>query len=42
MVFGLIILAVGIIALLEKLGVVTGSVWDYTWPTVLIIIGLTL
>jgi hypothetical protein len=41
MVFGLIILAVGIIALLVKLDVLGGSVWDYTWPAILIIIGLS-
>jgi hypothetical protein len=40
MFFGLILLAIGIIALLVKLNVLSGSVWSYTWPTVLIIIGL--
>jgi hypothetical protein len=41
MVIGLIVIAVGIIALLVKLDVLSGSVWDYTWPAVLIIIGLS-
>jgi hypothetical protein len=41
MVFGLILIAVGIIALLVKLDVLTGSVWDYVWPSVLVIIGLS-
>lgn len=41
MVFGLIIIAVGIIALLVKLDVLNGSVWDYTWPAILVIIGLS-
>ena len=40
MVIGLIILAVGIIALLVQTGVLSGSIWDYTWPAILIIIGL--
>jgi drug/metabolite transporter (DMT)-like permease len=40
-VFGAIILAVGIIALLQKLNVISGSVWDYTWPVILVIIGLS-
>ncbi len=40
MVFGAIIIAVGIIALLVTTGTVSGSIWQYTWPTVLIIIGL--
>lgn len=42
MVFGLILIAVGIIAILVKTGVVAGSIWDYTWPTVLVIIGLSI
>ena len=41
MVIGLIIIAVGIIALLVKLDVLNGSIWDYTWPAILIIIGLS-
>jgi membrane protease YdiL (CAAX protease family) len=41
MVFGLIIIAVGVIALLVKTGVLDGSIWDYTWPAVLVIIGLS-
>ncbi len=39
--FGLIILAIGVVALLVKLGIITGSIWGYTWPIVLIIIGLS-
>jgi hypothetical protein len=41
MVFGAIILAVGVIAILVQTNVVSGSIWDYTWPAVLIIIGLS-
>ncbi len=41
MVIGLILVAIGAIALLIKVGVLTDSLWDYTWPTVLIILGLT-
>jgi hypothetical protein len=41
MVFGLIIIAVGVIALLVKTGALDGSIWDYTWPAVLVIIGLS-
>ena len=41
MVIGLIIIAVGVIALLVKLDVLSGSVWDYTWPVILIILGLS-
>ncbi len=41
MVFGFIIIAVGVIALLVKMDVLSGSVWEYTWPTILVIIGLS-
>lgn len=41
MVFGLILVAVGIIAILVKADVLAGSIWDYVWPTALVIIGLS-
>jgi hypothetical protein len=41
MVFGAIILAVGVIAILVQTGALTGSIWDYTWPVALVIIGLS-
>jgi hypothetical protein len=41
MVFGLILIAVGIIAILVKADVLAGSIWDYVWPAVLVIIGLS-
>jgi hypothetical protein len=41
MVFGLSIFVVGIIALLVKANVISGSVWGYAWPAILIIIGLS-
>lgn len=41
MVFGLILIAVGIIAILVKADVLSGSIWSYTWPTALVIIGLS-
>ncbi len=40
MVIGLILIAVGVIALLSKLDIIANSVWSYTWPTILIILGL--
>jgi hypothetical protein len=41
MVFGLLLVAAGVIALLVKAGVIAGSIWSYFWPTALIIIGLS-
>jgi uncharacterized membrane protein HdeD (DUF308 family) len=41
MVIGLILVAVGIIAILVNADVLTGSIWDYVWPTALVIIGIS-
>jgi hypothetical protein len=41
MVFGLILVAAGVIAILVKTDVLAGSVWDYFWPTALVILGLS-
>lgn len=40
MIIGLVLLVIGIIALLIKLDVLSGSLWGYTWPVLLIILGL--
>ena len=40
MFIGLVLVAVGVIALLIKLGVLTGSIWSYVWPIILILLGL--
>ncbi len=40
MVEGLVVIDVGVIALLVRTGLITGSIWSYFWPTALIIIGL--
>ncbi|RJQ40691.1 MAG: hypothetical protein C4555_01090 [Dehalococcoidia bacterium] len=41
MFIGLVLLAIGVVALLTKLGVLSGSVWGYFWPIVLIALGLS-
>jgi len=38
---GLILIVIGVVALLVKLDVVTGSIWSYTWPILLILLGLS-
>ncbi len=40
MFIGLVLVAIGIIALLIKLDVIAGSIWGYAWPVILIILGL--
>ena len=41
MFIGIVLVAVGIIALLVSLGVLSGSIWSYVWPVILIILGLS-
>ena len=40
MFFGIILIALGGIFLLENAGIFTGDVWGYFWPIVLIILGI--
>ena len=42
MFIGLVLIAIGIIALLVKLEVLSGSIWSYVWPAVLIIFGVSI
>ncbi|MDD5127101.1 MAG: DUF5668 domain-containing protein [Dehalococcoidales bacterium] len=42
MFIGLALLIIGIAALLVKAGVLPGSIWDYVWPALLILLGLTI
>lgn len=37
---GAILVAVGVLALLIELDILSGSLWSYSWPAILIIIGL--
>ncbi len=41
MLVGVILIAVGAIAIAQRLGIISGSVWSYTWPLILIILGLS-
>ncbi len=41
MFISLTLIAIGVIALLIKLGVISGSVWGYAWPVILIILGIS-
>ena len=42
MFFGAVVLLIGIILLLDKLGIITGSFWGYFWPILLIMAGLAI
>jgi drug/metabolite transporter (DMT)-like permease len=38
---GLILIAVGVFALLVNLDVLSGSLWSYVWPSIIIALGLS-
>lgn len=40
MIFGLILIIVGILVLMQYFGVITGDVWPVVWGVVIIVIGL--
>ncbi len=41
MVFGTILLVIGVVFLLQNLGVVSGEIWDIVWPILIIALGLS-
>lgn len=42
MFFGLAIITIGIVFLLNSLGIIPGDAWNIIWPCLLIIIGLSI
>ncbi len=40
MFFALAIIIIGVILLLENLGVITGNIWGWIWPSLIILLGL--
>jgi len=40
MIFGIIIVIIGLIFLLQSLGLITGDTWKIIWPCLIIVIGL--
>ena len=41
MFFGLFLIIIGVIFLLENIGVITGDVWKYIWPSLIILLGFS-
>ena len=42
MFFGVLLIIMGILMLLDRIGVLQGDVWNYFWPTVIIAIGISM
>jgi hypothetical protein len=39
---GVVILIIGVLILLSNLGLITGSIWGFFWPLLLVAVGLVL
>jgi hypothetical protein len=42
MFFGVLLIIMGVLMLLDQLGVLPGDMWDYFWPTVIMAIGVSM
>ncbi|MEK7096636.1 MAG: DUF5668 domain-containing protein [Patescibacteria group bacterium] len=42
MLIGVLLLLIGALLLLQNLGYITGDIWSYFWPVLLILIGLSM
>lgn len=40
--FGIVLIVVGVVFLLQNLGYVTGEVWNVVWPAFIILIGISM
>lgn len=40
--FGIVLIVVGVVFLLQNLGYVTGEVWNVVWPAFIILLGITM
>ena len=40
--FGIVLIVVGVVFLLQNLGFVTGAVWNIIWPVFIILIGISM
>ena len=42
MFFGVLLIIMGILMFLDRIGVLHGDMWNYFWPTVIIAIGISM
>ncbi len=42
MFFGFLLILIGILLMLNKLGIINGDFWDYFWPAILVALGLSM
>lgn len=42
MFFGLVLVIIGVVFLLQSTGVLTGDAWKYIWPSLIIFFGLSI
>jgi hypothetical protein len=39
--FGSILVVIGVVALLDNFGILPGNFWDFFWPALLVLVGLS-
>ncbi len=42
MFFGIILIILGVLLFLQKLGIISSGVWEFFWPTILVAIGVVM
>ena len=42
MFIGILLLLLGVLMLLQQMGIITGSVWEYFWPVIVVAVGVYL
>lgn len=40
--FGVVLIVVGVVFLLQNLGYVTGEVWNVVWPAFIVLLGISM
>lgn len=40
--FGIVLIVVGVVFLLQNLGYVTGEVWNVIWPAFIVLLGISM
>ena len=42
MLFGLVLVIIGVLLLLQNIGLIEGNFWNYLWPIIIILLGISI
>ena len=42
MIFGVVVVVIGVLLLLQNLGLITGAMWSFVWPCLIIAVGVNI